>query len=342
MGKKIEVPQELRLEIKRLYQEKGYGLEKIKKTLNLSWNQSVIKRVLIEENVQLRTYKEALLTGGRKMEVDKQTQLKIIEAYEKGWGLQRIVKELNLPFSFDKVRSILKDNNIHIRNIQESQKVLITPDLRKFPVNDNYCLESHNGAWLMGFIAADGYLPKTKGARNRITITLAEKDKDILELIAKELNYNGQIYNFIQNIHNKQVKSVSLSFASKKIRTQLENYGIVNNKTFKLEHLPNLPKEYILDFIAGFFDGDGSIGQSQDNKRLFWNITCANKIFLEDIQNFLHQEYNLPSNHIYKDHNVYSLAYSSKQDVLLLGKLFYDNDYLRLPRKRKKYYTIRK
>ena len=70
-------------------------------------------------------------------------------------------------------------------------------DLRKFPINDNYNLLSHNGAWLMGFIAADGYLPATKGARNRITISLAEKDREILERIAKELEYEGNIYEYV-------------------------------------------------------------------------------------------------------------------------------------------------
>lgn len=280
------------------------------------------------------------------MEVPRQTQLKIIEAYQKGWGLDKIVRELELPFSFDKVRSVLEDNNIHIRNIQEAHEVMTVKDLRKFPVNDNYNLLSHNGAWLMGFIAADGYLPATKGARNRITISLAEKDREILERIAKELEFEGRIYDYTVNLDGKVYNEVSLTFASKQIRTQLENYGIVNNKTFKLSKIPDIPEEYKIDFIAGVFDGDGSISYSfpkdRKNIKLEWNITAGNKEFLESIENFLIKHYKLPTkNHIYADKNVYSLRYSGTKDVLKLCSLFYDNDYLRLERKKQKYLSIR-
>jgi hypothetical protein len=85
-----------------------------------------------------------------------------------------------LPFGFDKVKSILKDNNIKIRNVQESAQVKNMPDLRKYKINDDYNFESHNGAWILGFIAADGYLPITNGAQNRITISLQRRDEEVL------------------------------------------------------------------------------------------------------------------------------------------------------------------
>ena len=44
-------------------------------------------------------------------------------------------------------------------------------DIRN-PIDDDYVLESHNGAWLLGFVAADGYLPITRGAKNKIVIAL--------------------------------------------------------------------------------------------------------------------------------------------------------------------------
>jgi hypothetical protein len=54
------------------------------------------------------------------------------------------------------------------------------PDLRKYKINDDYNFESHNGAWILGFIAADGYLPITNGAQNRITISLQRRDEEVL------------------------------------------------------------------------------------------------------------------------------------------------------------------
>lgn len=340
MGKKIEVPQELREQIVYLYQKKGYGLEKIKKELKLNWNQTVIKRVLKEEGVQLRTYKEAMAVMDKKMKVPRQVELRIIEAYQKGWGLDKIVKELELPFGFDKVKSILKDNNIHIRNIQEAHAVATVKDLRKYPINDNYCLESHNGAWLIGFLAADGYLPVTKGARNRVVLRLSEKDENVLHLIAKELEFKGPIARYEGRLGENIYNEVSLAFSSKTLREQLENYGVVNNKTFKFNHIPNLPEEYIIDFIAGLFDGDGSIGICH-NGRLFWGLTSASKELLKEIELFLHNKYGTPLNKIYPDKNVYVLRFGARQDILKLGEAFYNNNYLRLPRKRNKYLSIR-
>jgi len=117
------------------------------------------------------------------MEVPQELQNEIIDLYNRGYGLEKIVELLNTSFSFDKVRSILIDNGVHIRTVQESAQVKVMPDLRKYSINDNYNFQSHNGAWIVGLLAADGYLPITAGAKNRVVLTLQRKDEDCLELI---------------------------------------------------------------------------------------------------------------------------------------------------------------
>lgn len=338
---KIIVPQELQNQIVDLYVNKQINRKQIKKELNLSFGDSVIKRILLENNVEIRTNPSAQKGGRKKTQVDIELQKKIIELYNKGYGLDRIVDVLNLPFSFDKVRSILQDNNIHIRNVQESAQVKEFSDLRKYSINDNYVLESHNGAWLLGFIAADGYLPNTRGAKNRVTITLARKDEEILHLIKQELGYEGQIYQFMAG-KNSQYESSSLAFTSKKIREQIENYGIVNNKTFVLKKLPELPEEFLIDFIAGFFDGDGSVFYKKDHG-INMSFCCANYDFLKEIRDFLANKCDVRKVNInsYQRKNIiYEIKYG-KEDSLKLGKIFYENNYLRLPRKKEKYYSLK-
>lgn len=328
---KITVPQELQDQIVDLYVNKGYGRMKIKKELNLSFGDCVIKRVLQENNIHIRNYNEAKV-GRYEQEVDQELQNKIVEVYNQGTSPTRIIKMLSLPFSEDKVKTILIKNGIKTRNVQEASKTREIVELRKNKLNDDYVLESHNGAWLMGFIAADGYLPITKGARNRIVISLAEKDKDVLELISKELEYTGEIHHYTSS---EGFPYVSLAFASRKIRTQLENYGIGNNKTFRLSDLPNLPKEYMIDFIRGFFDGDGCVCEPKD-KKIATSIICASKKFLEQIRNFLHNEYGLTKvivNEQIRVHPIYDIRYG-KQDSTKLCSLFYNNDYIALPRKK--------
>lgn len=263
-----------------------------------------------------------------KVTVPQELQDQIIDLYvNKGYGRMKIKKELNLSFRDSVIKRILQENNIHIRNYNEASK-----ELEKNKLNDDYVLESHNGAWLMGFIAADGYLPITKGARNRIVISLAEKDKDVLELISKELEYTGEIHHYTSS---KGFPFVSLAFASKKIRTQLEKYGIGNNKTFRLSVLPKLPNEYMIDFIRGFFDGDGCVYESK-GKKIVTSITCASKKFLEQIRDFLYNEYGLTKVKIGEQirvHPIYEIKYG-KQDSTKLCSLFYNNNYIALPRKK--------
>lgn len=336
---KIMVPQELQNQIIDLYVNKNYTRVQIKRELNLTFGDSVIKRILEENNIPIKTNPGAQKGGRKKQEVDIELQKQIIEAYNKGWSQEKIVRELSLPFTFDKVRSILIDNGIHIRNNKEAYVTSDKPELRKYPVNDDYCLESHNGAWFLGMIASDGYLPITKGARNRITLTLSEIDEEILHRIADELNYKGPIYHFDSHGY----PSVSLSFASRKIREQMEAYGVVNNKTFKLQHLPNLPEEYIIDFIRGYFDGDGSIFDSLQKKVPGMSITCACKDFLQEISNFLHIKYNVSNVNVRefeRVHTIYDIRYG-KKDTLILGEIFYNNNYLSLQRKKDKYFFIK-
>ena len=338
---KLTVPQELQQQIIDLYVNEEMTRKKIIEELRLPFGDSVVKRILVENNISIRTNNGAQKGGRKKLKVDEETQNKIIKLYQKGYGLERIVKELHLPFSFDKVRSILDDNNVHLRGVKESRQVQIFPDLRKYSINDNYNLESHNGAWLLGFIAADGYLPNTKGAKNRIVITLAKKDKEILEKIKKELSYTGPIHEYMMGPGSSN-EAVSLAFTSKEIRQKIEQYGIVNNKTFKLNKIPDLPQEYLIDFIAGFFDGDGSVFY-KDQHGIAMNITCASYDFIKEIRDYLHKEYKVNNVTIHsqqRENIIYNINYG-KRDSLILGKIFYENDYLRLQRKRDKYLSLK-
>ena len=337
--KKIQVPQELEEQIINLYVYKTYTRKQIKEELNLPFGDSVIKRILEEHNITIRSNPGAKKGGRKKENVSKEIQQEIIDLYKKGYGLSKIVEELKLPFSFDKVRSILQENNIHIRNIKESAQAKEMPDLRKYKINDNYNFESHNGAWILGFIAADGYLPITKGAKNKVVITLARKDEEILKRIAEELEYTGTIFQFESN----GFPASSLSFTSKQLREKIENYGIGNNKTFRLHSLPKISEEYLIDFIRGFFDGDGSIYEPK-GKKINMSITCASFNFLKEIIQFLHKKYSLSMpiiNSQVRVHTIYDIRYYVK-DSVVLGNLFYNNDYLALARKKNHFLEIKK
>lgn len=337
MSRKIEVSSELLEQIIDCYVNKQLSLEKVIYELKLPFGRNSLKRILIENGIRIRTYKEAYNIG-IKTPIEEDMVNEIIKLYNSGYSVEKIQKELRQYFSTDKIKSILLKNNISLRTLKESMQIKIQFEERKFPVFDDYCLESHNGAWLLGFIAADGYLPITKGAKNRIVISLSEKDREILEKIAKEIKYEGEIKKYLSA--DQEHYFVSLAFTSKKIRQQIEDYGIINKKTFKLQHLPNISKEYMMDFIRGYFDGDGCIYKiDRTASPLRISITCASKDFLEEIANFLEQNLKVAHKNLSRDHDNYCISYGHK-DSEKICNTFYNNNFISLQRKKDKYYKI--
>ena len=224
MSKKVEVPQELLDQIIDCYVNQQLSLEKTIIKLKLPFGRNPLKRILTENGIHIRTYKEAANIGIRQP-IPQDMQKIIVDLYQKVFSIERIQKELTVFFSSDKIRKTLQENNIQLRTLEEAKKVQIDFEERKYPVDDDYLLESHNGAWLLGFIASDGYLPITKGAKNRIVISLARKDEDVLKLIAKELKYEGPIYQYTASDGKSLIST--LAFSSKKIRRQLEENTVL-------------------------------------------------------------------------------------------------------------------
>lgn len=272
-----------------------------------------------------------------KLIVPQEHQEKIIRAYvEQGKGVKTIKRELKLPYSPQKIKEVLQDNDIHIRGVSETNALK-----RKYEINDGYEFNSHNGAWILGLLASDGYLPKTTGAQNRVVLTLQRQDEDTLELIKDELQYTGPIYQYEST---NGYPNSSLAFTSRLLRDRIEGYGITNAKTFTLKGIPeNLPRDFYLDFIRGYFDGDGSVYAREDEKKVGMSFTSATKQILIDIATFLAEEYGVAMPTIRKverTHVIYDMRYY-KRDSLTLGDLFYDNDYLSLIRKKKHFFELK-
>ena len=86
-----------------------------------------------------------------------------------------------------------------------------------------------------------------------------------------------------------------------KIVQNLENWGVIEHKTFKISCLPDI--NFLDDFIRGYIDGDGSL-----LKRLPHITISGTKEFLESIANYFKLPYK-----IYSDKTIYSLQYNTLQ-----------------------------
>lgn len=248
----------------------------------------------------------------------------ILENYLAGKSLAQLSRETNI--STYKIKKILTENNIHIRSKEEQNKYS-PQNQRKYKINDNYFdIITKNNAYLLGFLAADGSIQKD----GSIKIGLSTIDKDFLKMLQTELQSNYPIRDY----QTKDGFYVSeFVFRSEKIKNELQKYGIINRKTYTFDFPVNLSQKYWLDFIRGYFDGDGTFCLSGIYNRA--SLCGYNKVFLEKVVDILDKYYNIPKVTIYKkkDSNVYYFQYSHSSAEKLYNLFYQDNPTLYLPRK---------
>lgn len=136
-------------------------------------------------------------------------------------------------------------------------------------------------AYILGFITADGNVSKK---RDYIRIQLNPKDKYLLEYIASKIQPSQKIYDYsaYSKKRNKTYYSCLLCLSSKIIKEDLSKFGVIPNKTGNHRIDFDIPKEYICDYIRGFFDGDGSVYREKRGNCIRSKISCQSIEFLED------------------------------------------------------------
>lgn len=146
-------------------------------------------------------------------------------------------------------------------------------------VNENYFKKwNPDMAYILGLWFADGNI-----YRNRFSITLQSKDRDLLLLIKKRMGSTHKLY----NINN--LKANSLEIRNINIVRDIIKLGGKPNKSLTIK-FPDIPKKYLPDFIRGYFDGNGSIYKDVYNKT--WNIevVSGSKKFIKRMTKILKVE----------------------------------------------------
>ena len=234
------------------------------------------------------------------------------------------------------VEKILRKYGIKKRTYTESKQ-----EGRKYSCNDDYFkVQSPNMAYILGLIASDGSVSKKE---NLIAIQLLESDKSILEEIRKETQSERPLSMYTR----KNTGHIIATFRvwSKSWKDDLAHYGIVPNKTFILKPPELLKPEYRIDFIRGYFDGDGSIYSNPSQNKLGVDIVGASKEMMEWIHNELVNHYHLmlprPATEVLNNGTVmYKVRTNSKEEVKKIYELLYSNGGLCMQRKKRKFETL--
>lgn len=212
-----------------------------------------------------------------------------------------------------------------IKKISQAEKSKIqSQNARKWHINQDFFKTWTNDmAYVFGLWCADGCIYGGK----IFDITLHAKDKYILKKIAEKLQFEGPLYDYVDR------QAARLNFSCVVMYNDLIQLGGKENKSLDLQ-FPNVPKEFLPDFIRGYFDGDGCI-MNLKNNRINSTFTSSSKDFLDSLLKILRAEAGIEGGSY--DPSSLSLRFG-KKDSIKLGAYMYKNDpELFLERKKKKF-----
>ena len=185
----------------------------------------------------------------------KELYQRIIYLYLKGFTQKEICETLLIGGNV--IRTTLKKNNIPMRSSSECNQ--------RYKRNSCYFdkIDTQNKAYILGMLYADGC---NHTNHNSLTISLQERDKDILDRIKEELEYEGPLrFNPLHNKNKNYMNHWVLNINDEYMSKRLEELGVVNNKSLLITFPNFLQKELLPSFVRGYFDGDGNI--YYDSKR---------------------------------------------------------------------------
>lgn len=162
--------------------------------------------------------------------------------------------------------------------------------------NSNYfkTIDTETKAYILGYIVADGSIEESVRKDRpskliRLRLGCISEDEEIIKLIQKEIAPYNVIRHYQPKAKNRKQTSI-LQICDKELINDLRSlYDIQPRKTYHSTFkFPNIPKKFERDFIRGYIDGDGSIGDKH------FSMICNSPIFATQIKDkFLKQIPNL-------------------------------------------------
>jgi len=209
--------------------------------------------------------------------------------------------------------------------------------MRKYRLNENFfeIIDSEEKAYFLGFLYADGYIDEKS---NKVDLTLHNQDIEILNRFVTLLFPEGRPLKSIRSDY------VRLVINSKKIVMDLKRHGCFQKKTFLLKFPTTVEREFIRDFIRGYFDGDGCVTVYKGTL----NISIVGTIdFLDGIKRIFNEccdtnDTLYDNRHPDRCNNIRSLRYGGNILINRIYHYMYDNSIIYLSRKNNKFLGILK
>jgi hypothetical protein len=198
---------------------------------------------------------------------------------------------------------------------------------RKYSLNESaFELMSPECAYWLGFITADGCI-RYNGKAYLIKFCLHKQDTDYLKKFQKFCGSNHPIY-------SKNENYLDFCFSSEQMFYDIESYGIVPRKTYaKHSFISKIPDRYKHCFIAGLFDGDGTVIRRRKtvkykDKKYIYEM-CAVRVLsnyntMKDIEKYVANNFNFKTLKVKNNYKnmLFSIEWSSQNDLKEFYKMY--------------------
>ncbi|MBU2541242.1 MAG: hypothetical protein KJ593_05010 [Candidatus Omnitrophica bacterium] len=264
------------------------------------------------------------------MKLNKLTKDKLISLYLRD---SKSLQEIALLYNVSRVAIFKKLKKYGIKQRSKSQARIEAQKQGKAPqeffdINEHFFGKwSHEMAYVLGLVITDGCVSKTG------TILLSMNDRELLEKVKEALRASHKIE------QSKYQKGLYIfRFAREGMIKDLRKLGIGSKKSLTVR-FPNVPQEYLPDFIRGVFDGDGSVFFDKRRPKfpLRSKFVSSSENFIEKLQKCL-EFLDMPKRTIYKQKtkNAYSYMFIyAHKDSSKLFEILYKNNQNRLFLERK-------
>lgn len=220
------------------------------------------------------------------------------------------------------IANILGINKVTISSFLRTNGVKLNPD--KGNVHYFDIINSYAKAYIVGFIAADGALVKTK-TTTTLTITLKYEDKAVLEFIKSEIGNEHKLQEIVRPSSfdsSKNIHHIRYTISDRHITQALNKLGITSNKSLSMGNIiKNIPYEYRDAFIIGYFDGDGSVTIRDGEYPNDRGILCKDySLYIQirgtkDLLLGICNHLKIDTTHIHQNDSIPHLSFASKKDT---------------------------
>lgn len=195
-------------------------------------------------------------------------------------------------------------------------------------------------AYAIGLLTADGNL--SKDGRH---LDFTSKDKELVRLFKECLNLDNKI-GTKYSTSKPEKDYYRVQFGDIVFYKWLESIGLEPNKSDKLGEI-DVPADYFLDFVRGYFDGDGSYNSYWDkrwsNSFMFYTkFSAVSKGFIKWLRLALKNKLKIRgSTECYKYkrkswNDRYLLKYAKTETKIFVKNIYYKDNLPCLSRKKKK------